>query len=91
MINARDGIILVVLAYFWNVVAALAALAWLGYVGINKKEIKAANELLFGHYGLTIVYMLKHLQAEMTQNVQGDVLFFNACFYSICGAACKKF
>jgi hypothetical protein len=83
----RDGIYLIVLSYFWNVTTAMAALAWLGYIGVNRKEMDFAHTNLFGHYGLVIVFMLKHLQAEMTQNVQGDVLFFNGCFYAMIGIA----
>ncbi len=79
------------LAIAWNMAVSIAALCWLGYVGVNETQIKAANEHLFGHYGLTIVFMLKHLQGEMTQNVQGDLLFFNACFYSIVAVAGKIF
>ncbi|OXA59281.1 Sodium- and chloride-dependent GABA transporter 2 [Folsomia candida] len=60
----RDGLYLILLAMAWNFASSIAALSWLGYVGVNKIQMKNANEHLFGHYGLTIVFMLKHLQAS---------------------------
>lgn len=66
----RDGLHLTLLAIVWNVATSVAALAWLGYIGVNKRQIEASTQHLFGHYGLFIVFMLKHMQAEMAQNVQ---------------------
>lgn len=83
----RDGLYLVLIAFLWNLGASVASLTWLGYVGVNRVQMEAARRLLHGQYGLTLVYELKHVQGEMTQNVQGDCLFFLAVFYSMVGIA----
>jgi hypothetical protein len=83
----RDGFLLVALSIVWNGMIGFAVMAWMGYVCVNEAQIKASMPHLSGHYGLFIVYAVKHLQAELTGMVQGDVLFFNAFFYSIIGIA----
>lgn len=60
----RDGLYLVLLALAWNIGASVAALSWLGYIGVNHAQMTAATEHLFGHYGLVIVFMLKHIQVR---------------------------
>ncbi|ODN00355.1 Sodium- and chloride-dependent GABA transporter 2, partial [Orchesella cincta] len=85
--TARDGVLLILVAITWNLIGAVGVLLWLGYVGINKTEIEASLKQLKGHYGIHIVFILKHIQAELTQQVEGDVLFFCAIFYMIVGIA----
>jgi len=54
---------------------------------VSQKQMDLATEQLHGHYGLFVVFLLKHIQAEYTVRVETDILFFNAFFYSIIGAA----
>lgn len=68
----------------------LGVLLWLGYVGIDKKELEASFEELKGHYGLLVVFIMKHIQAEMTQEMETDVLLCCAWFFLITGLAGRK-
>ncbi|CAL8111546.1 unnamed protein product [Orchesella dallaii] len=85
--TARDGVLLILVAITWNLIGAVGVLLWLGYVGINKSEMEASLKQLKGHYGIHVVFIMKHIQAELAQQVEGDVLFFCAIFYMIVGIA----
>lgn len=70
-------------------VGAIGVLLWIGYICINEDEIKAALKEIDGLYGMFVVFILKHIQAEMTQMVESDALFYCSVFYFIVGTTSK--
>lgn len=86
----RDGIYLILLTITWHLVGVFGVLIWLGYVGITEDEIRASLKEIDGHYGMFVVFIMKHVQAELTQQVESDVLLFCSVFYFIIGTAGKK-
>lgn len=83
----RDGIYLILLTITWHLVGVLGVLIWLGYVGITEDEIRASLKEIDGHYGMFVVFIMKHIQAELTQQVESDVLLFCSVFYFIVGTS----
>jgi len=81
----RDGVGLVGLSVMWHLISGGAILLWMGYVGINTKSLEGALSKLKGQYGLFVVYGVTHMAAELTEQIQGDVLFYCGFFYSIIG------
>lgn len=83
----RDGIYLIFVTLTWHLIGTIGVLLWLGYVGINEKEIRAAFEEINGDYGQYVIFPVKHIQAELTEEVESDLLFSCAIFYFIMGLA----